>query len=283
MARNFGYALYMVPILDTFVDLNLIATHEAAGTGLAVGGFIDRTTLMAPNAAVTQYGTGLSETFGITLNQRTLAVSNAALATNVATLTVPTGHPFTVDSRLVVANLPSPFASLNGTRIVTATTSTTVSFALTGTNITSATVNAGTATGGGDLKLDGTDNPVRLLGIQSGPPASETSEETEAYWDDIAQGFEQPEAVSKSSNMEIAGKIDHNATSYKLLRYCEKGNVSQGLMAKIALIGPRGFNEVHFGFGRFNNFTPDNSAGATAKFTSQFKFFGAYGLNLHNV
>jgi len=283
MARNFGYALYMVPILDTFVDLNLIATHEAAGTGLAVGGFIDRTTLMAPNAAVTQYGTGLSETFGITLNQRTLAVSNAALATNVATLTVPTGHPFTVDSRLVVANLPSPFASLNGTRIVTATTSTTVSFALTGTNITSATVNAGTATGGGDLKLDGTDNPVRLLGIQSGPPVSETSEETEAYWDDIAQGFEQPEAVSKSSNMEIAGKIDHNATSYKLLRYCEKGNVSQGLMAKIALIGPRGFNEVHFGFGRFNNFTPDNSAGATAKFTSQFKFFGAYGLNLHNV
>ena len=283
MARNFGYALYMVPILDTFVDLNLIATHEAAGTGLAVGGFIDRTTLMAPNAAVTQYGTGLSETFGITLNQRTLAVSNAALATNVATLTVPTGHPFTVDSRLVVANLPSPFASLNGTRIVTATTSTTVSFALTGTNITSATVNAGTATGGVDLKLDGTDNPVRLLGIQSGPPVSETSEETEAYWDDIAQGFEQPEVVSKSSNMEIAGKIDHNATSYKLLRYCEKGNVSQGLMAKIALIGPRGFNEVHFGFGRFNNFTPDNSAGATAKFTSQFKFFGAYGLNLHNV
>ena len=283
MARNFGYALYLVPILDTFVDLNLIATHEAAGTGLAVGGFIDRTTLMAPNAAVTQYGTGLSETFGITLNQRTLAVSNAALATNVATLTVPTGHPFTVDSRLVVANLPSPFASLNGTRIVTATTSTTVSFALTGTNITSATVNAGTATGGVDLKLDGTDNPVRLLGIQSGPPVSETSEETEAYWDDIAQGFEQPEVVSKSSNMEIAGKIDHNATSYKLLRYCEKGNVSQGLMAKIALIGPRGFNEVHFGFGRFNNFTPDNSAGATAKFTSQFKFFGAYGLNLHNV
>ena len=283
MARNFGYALYMVPILDTFVDLNLIATHEAAGTGLAVGGFIDRTTLMAPNAAVTQYGTGLSETFGITLNQRTLAVSNAALATNVATLTVPTGHPFTVDSRLVVANLPSPFASLNGTRIVTATTSTTVSFALTGTNITSATVNAGTATGGVDLKLDGTDNPVRLLGIQSGPPVSETSEETEPYWDDIAQGFEQPEVVSKSSNMEIAGKIDHNATSYKLLRYCEKGNVSQGMMAKIALIGPRGFNEVHFGFGRFNNFTPDNSAGTTAKFTSQFKFFGAYGLNLHNV
>ena len=283
MARNFGYALYLVPILDTFVDLNLIATHEAAGTGLAVGGFIDRTTLMAPNAAVTQYGTGLGEKFGITLNQRTLAVSNAALATNVATLTVPTGHPFTVGSRLVVANLPSPFASLNGTRIVTATTSTTVSFALTGTNITSATVNAGTATGGVDLKLDGTDNPVRLLGIQSGPPVSETSEETEPYWDDIAQGFEQPEVVSKSSNMEIAGKIDHNATSYKLLRYCEKGNVSQGLMAKIALIGPRGFNEVHFGFGRFNNFTPDNSAGATAKFTSQFKFFGAYGLNLHNV
>jgi hypothetical protein len=283
MARNFGYALYMVPILDTYVDLSLISTHEAAGTGLGVGGFIDRTTLMAANAAVTQYGTGLGETFGITLNQKTLAISNAALATNIATLTVPTGHPFAVGSRLVVAGLLSPFTSLNGTRIVTAITSTTVSFALAGTNITAATVSAGTATGGGDLKLDGTDNPVRLLGIQSGPPTSETSEESEAYWDDIAQGFEQPEAVSKSASMEIAGKIDFNATSYKLLRLCEKGNVSQGLMAKIALIGPRGFNEVHFGFGRFNNFTPDNSAGATAKFTSELKFYGAFGLNLHNV
>lgn len=283
MARNTGFGLYIVPILDTHVDLTEIAVNEAAGTGLAVGGFIDRTTLMPASTSVTQFGTGLGETYGITLGQQTLAISNAALATDVATLTVPTGHPFTVGSRLVVAALPSPFASLNGTRTVTATTSTTVSFALTGANITSASVAAGTATGGNDLNLDGTDPPVRLLGIQSGPPTSDVSEESEVYWDDTAQGFEQPEVTSKSASMDIAGKIDFNATSYKLIRLLEKGTVSQGLMAKLALIGPRGYNETIFGFGRFNNFTPDNTAGATAKFQSTFKFYGAYGLALHNA
>jgi hypothetical protein len=282
MARNFGYALYFVPMLDSFVDLAEIATHEAAGTGLGVGGFIDRTTLMDPAASVTQYGTGMGETYGITLNQETHPISNAALADNVATLTVPTGHPYTVGSRLVVANLPAPFAALNGTRTVTATTATTVSFALTGSNITSASVIAGTATGGQDLALDGSDNPVRVLGIQSGPPTSETSEESEVYWDDTAMGFEQAEVISKSAEMEIAGKIDFNSTAYKLMRLCEKGNVSHGLMAKMALIGPRGYNETIFSFGRFNNYSPDNAAGATAKFTSTFRMFGAYGLNLHN-
>lgn len=283
MARNFGYAFYLVPLLDTYVDLNQIATHEAAGTGLAVGGFIDRTTLMPASTSVTQFGTGLGETYGITLGQQTLTISNAALATNVATLTVPTGHPFTVGSRLVVAGLPSPFTSLNGTHTVTATTSTTVSFALTGTNITSAGVASGTATGGNDLKLDGSDPPVRLLGIQSGPPTSDVSEESEVYWDDTAMGFEQPEVTSKSASMDISGKIDFNATSYKLIRLLEKGSVAQGLMAKIALIGPRGYTETYFAYARLNSFTPDNAAGATAKFQSTLKIFGAYGLNLHNA
>lgn len=282
MARNFGYALYFVPLLDTYVDLDDIAFHETAGTGIGVGGFIDRTTLLPASTTVTQFGTGLGETYGISLGAKTMAITNAALASNLATLTVATGHAFVVGSKVVVKDLPSPFTSLNGTYTVTATTSTTVAYAKVGTNITSAVVAAGTATGGADLKLDGTDNPVRLLGIQSGPPTSETSEESETYWDDVAQGFEIPEVVSKSASMEIAGKIDFNSTAYKLMRLCEKGNVSQGLMAKMALIGPRGYNETIFSFGRFNSYTPDNSAGATAKFTSEFRIYGAYGLNLHN-
>jgi hypothetical protein len=283
MARNQGYGLYFTPILDSFVDLNQIAIHEAAGTGIGVGGFIDRTTLLPASTTVTQFGTGMGETYGISLGAKTMTVTNAALASNVATLTVATGHAFVVGSKVVVKDLPSPFTSLNGTYTVTATTSTTVAYAKVGTNIASAVVAAGTATGGADLKLDGTDNPVRLLGIQSGPPTSETSEESEAYWDDVAQGFEIPEVVSKSASMEIAGKIDFNSTAYKVMRLCEKGNVSQGLMAKMALIGPRGYNEVTFAFGRFNTYTPDNAAGTAAKFSSEFKMYGAYGLNLHNV
>lgn len=282
MARNYGYALYFTPVLKQFVDLANIATAEAAGTGLAVGGFIDRTTLLPASAKVTQYGTGFGENYGITLNEASYAISNAALASNVATITVPTGHGVTVGSRVVVASLPSPFTSLNGTFTVTAVTSTTISYARTGANITSASVGAGTALGGRDLKLDGTENPVRLLGIQSGPPTSDTSTESEVYWDDTSQGFEQPEAVSKTASLTIAGKIDFNATSYKLLRLLEKGNVSQDLMAKLALIGPRGYTETYFAYGSFDTFTPENAAGATAKFTTDFNIYGAYGLNLHN-
>jgi hypothetical protein len=282
MARNYGYALYFVPMLDTFVDLEEIATHEAGGTGLAASGFIDRTTLLPASAKVDQFGTGLGETFGITLNKATYTVTNAELASNVGILTIGT-HEIAIGSRIVVASLPSPFTSLNGTYTVTAKTSTTVSFAKTGTNITSAAVVAGTVVGGTDLKLDGTDAPVRVLGVQSGPPSSDTSEESEVYWDDTAQGFEQAEAVSKSASMDINGKIDYNSTAYKLLRICEKGNVAQGLMAKLALIGPRGYTETVFGYGRFNSFSPDNAAGATAKFSTTWKFYGAYGLVMHNA
>jgi hypothetical protein len=273
----------LVPLLDTYVDIEDISTHENAGTGLAVGGFIDRTTLLPAQAKVTQYGTGLGETYGITLDEAIYPVTNAALASNVATLTIASGHGITVGSRLVVAGLLTPFTSLNGTYTVTAVTATTVSYAKTGANITSASVSAGTATGGRDLKLDGTENPIRLLGIQSAPPTSDTSEESETYWDDASQGFEIPEVTSKSASMDIAGKIDFNSTAYKIMRLLEKGNVAQGLMGKIALIGPRGYNETVFGFGRFNSYNPDNSAGASAKFTASWKFYGAYGLVLHNA
>ena len=282
MARNHGYAVYMTPILDTHVDLEEIALHEAAGTGLAVGGFIDRTTLLPASANVSQYGTGLGETYGLTIGSLTYSITNAALASNVATLTIGT-HGITEGSRLVVAGLPSPFASLNGTHVVTGIAANTVSFAKTGSDIASAAVVAGTATGGQDLKLDGTDPPVRLLGLKSGPPTSSTGEESESYWDDTSQGFEMSEATSKSASIDFSGKIDFNSTAYKLIRLLEKGNVSQGLMAKLALIGPRGYTETYFAFGRFNSFTPDNSAGKTASFQTSYKVYGSYGLVLHNA
>ena len=54
-------------------------------------------------------------------------------------------------------------------------------------------------------------------------------------------------------------------------------------MAKIARIGPTGFNEVIFGYGRFDGFQEANDAGTVVKWSSDFTFYGPHGLNLHRA
>lgn len=71
------------------------------------------------------------------------AVTNKALTSNVATLTVP-GHGFTVSESVVIAGVDATF---NGTVTLTAVTSTTISYAVTHANVTSTASTGGTATG----------------------------------------------------------------------------------------------------------------------------------------
>lgn len=66
-------------------------------------------------------------------------VSNSVLSSYVATLTVPSGHPFTIGSSIAVSGVGSPY---DGTYTVTAVTSTSVSYAKAGQqNVSSAIVN----------------------------------------------------------------------------------------------------------------------------------------------
>lgn len=63
------------------------------------------------------------------------SVTNKALTSNVATLTVGSGHGFTVGQTISVTGVDSTF---NGTFVITATASTTISYALVATNVVSA-------------------------------------------------------------------------------------------------------------------------------------------------
>lgn len=281
MARAFGYKVYIQPILADHIDLAQIALHREARTALAVGGFIDPTTLQDNNAEVTPHGLGLDEDFYITIGEATKTVTNAALASNVATLTVGTGHGFTVGNRVVVTDLPSPFASLNGTYVISAQDATTISYAKVGSNITSASVAAGTAASGADLKLDGTDKPFRILGLESGPFSSDTDTEEDPGWDDETQGFKTGEAVAKTGSMSFTGKAIFTDSAYKIMRLCEGDSVSQGLYAKIVKVGPKGYNQAVFGYGRFDGYEDDDDAGAIVKWSSDFNFYGPAGLQLH--
>ena len=90
----------------------------------------------------------------------TNAITNAALASNKATLTFAAAHNITVGKSIEVKDLPAPFSSLNGTFSVTEVTTSspfTLSYALTGTNIASAAVSNGVVSAS-LLLLDGNEN-----------------------------------------------------------------------------------------------------------------------------
>ncbi len=280
MARGYGFRTYIQPILPEFIDLAQITTHQEARTALAVGGFMDITTLAAQSAVIRERGLATGQSYYLTLNETATPITNAALASNVATLTIGT-HTRLVGQRVAVRDLPAPFAALNGNFVISAVASTTISYAFTGANITSASVAAGTANMGTDLKLDGTDPPFRLLGIEDGPFTSATETEEAPTWDDEALGFVRSEPTSKSGSIAFSGISSYTNSSYNMMLLCEAGNVSRSLYAKIARVGPAGFNETRFGFGRFDNIDESNAAGTIVKWSSTFGFDGPVGLVRH--
>lgn len=89
--------------------------------------------------------------------RRALTVTNKALTANVATLTLSAAHTVPVGASVTVALSPSD-AVFDGTFIVTAVTSNTISYAKTNANVTS-TASGGTATcgWGWDFWLDASD------------------------------------------------------------------------------------------------------------------------------
>lgn len=267
-------------ILPQNIDLAQIATFQEARNAIGVGGFMDISTLIAQNAVITERGLGVAQSYYLTVNETSVNITNAALASNVATLTIGT-HTRTVGTRVSVSGLPAPFTSLNGNFVISAVAATTISYAFTGANITSATVAAGTARMGTDLKLDGTDPPFRLLGIEDGPFTSSTETEEAPTWDDEALGFVRSEATSKSGSMAFSGISNYTSASYNAMLLAEAGNVSRSLYAKLARIGPAGFNETRFGFGRFDNIDESNAAGTIVKWSSTFGFDGPIGLVRH--
>jgi hypothetical protein len=284
MARAFGYRVYGQLLKPSFVDAAIaaVAAAEASRNVTGVGGFMDISTLVSAAATVDQGGLGVGEIYNITLNRATRTVTNAALASNVATLTIGT-HNVTVGARIVVADLPSPFVSLNGTYTVTAIAATTVSYALTGSNITSASVAAGTVTGGEDLKMDGTDKPFRILGLQSVGFSSDTSSDQDETMDDESGGYVRAEPASKNGSLDLAGKANLYDSAYKLMRLAEKRNVADGIMAKIVRVGPRGIDEYQFGVGFFSGIESPADAGTTVKWSSTFEFDSAPGLVFANA
>jgi hypothetical protein len=269
-SQAYGYNFYFQPILKTalsFASLNL--------GGLGAGKFIDITTLASNDAKVTKVGTGTTLGIGLGTNK---ATTKAALASNVVTLTFAAAHGFTVGQSIVVTGFVAPFAGINGRYAVKAVTTSspfTLTYDLTGDNIAEASVVGSVLPA---LKLDGTDAPIRLLGLTNAAPQEGEGEETVITYDDEAKSFDTSIATSKNFSWTIEGVTDHNDAAYRLLRFAAKETVREGIMIKYARRGPVNQTETTYGYGRITGFNETPPAGGIVKWSSGIKAYGPYEL-----
>jgi len=270
--QAYGFRFYFTPMKSASVDL----TQVALG-GLGTGKFIDPSTLQSSTATVITAGTG--DTFALGVG--TKAVTNAALASNVVTLTFAAAHGITVGKRIAVKDLPAPFTSLNGSFVVASVTTSspfTLTYALTGTNVTSAAVTAGVASP--SLLLDGTDAPFRLLGLSNLQPSNSTNKESVIIYDDEAGSYDTPIPTSRTKDWSLEGAMNYSDTAWRAMRFCEEFNVTEKLMVKYAVIGPNNGRQVEYGFGFFENYQPQQAAGTVIKFQVALAGYGKVGLDL---
>lgn len=130
-----------------------------------------------------------------------------------------------------------------------------------------------------DLALDGSDDPLRLMGLTSATLSTDTNSETTQTYDDDTEGFQVSIATSKSATIDLAGNANFTDAGYKLMRLIERNSVSKSLMAKLARIGPVGSTETVYGFGRFTGFSESNDAGSIVSWSCQFEFYGPYAID----
>lgn len=272
-SQAYGYKFFFQVIKKGSLDLATLLPSA----GLGAGKFIDNTTLLSNSSLVFPTGTG--STFKL-LAGTAKVVTKAAIASNVVTLTFGSAHGIANGSVIGVQDLPAPFTAANGIRTVTAVTTSapfTLSFALTASNQTEATVASGQVVGT-SLALDGTDNPIRLLGLTNCAPSESEGEETVVTYDDEAKSFDTSVATSKSMSWSLEGVTDHNDAAYKLMRVAAKESVREGLMIKYARLGPVGFNETSYGYGRFTGFEESPQAGSIVKYSTTVRAYGPYEL-----
>ena len=270
--QAYGFRFYFVPMKSASVDL----TQVALG-GLGAGKFIDNTTIQSSSATVITAGTG--DIFALGVGAKT--VTNAALATNVVTLTFAAAHGITVGKRIAVKDLPAPFTSLNGSFVVASVTTSspfTLTYALTGTTIASAAVAAGSVAPA--LLLDGTDAPFRLLGLSNIQPSNSTKKESVIVYDDEAGSYDTPIATGRTKDWSLEGAMNYSDTAWRAMRFCEEYNVVEKLMVKYAVIGPNNGKQVEYGFGFFENYQPEQPAGGVIKFKVSLAGYGKVGLDL---
>jgi hypothetical protein len=264
---------FIVPMRLASVALE-DAAAAAANNGANLSAWLN--TANAISGAATVSTSGEASTFQLSVNGVVLTVSNAALAANVVTLTLNAAAGVLVGDRITVAALPSSFASCNGTFTVTGVTTAspfTVSYALTGANITSAAVAAGTVTTG-LYPLDGTGKPIQLLNVTGAPLSTQEQDEKVLTHDQVTRGASISIGINTDSSIAFKGMTVHKSVDHKIMEVIRQLGVAEKLAVKYLRVGPGGTTEKKLCYGRITSKQEEGDAGALVKYGASLMVLG---------
>jgi hypothetical protein len=262
-----GIELYVQPVRLEFIDFDLIVPNS----GFGVGKFMDGTTLTPQTNRVIAAGAG--DNYNI-FSGTPKAITKAAVATGTATLTFAAAHGITVGGTIIVRDLPAPFTALNGVAVVTAATTSapfTLAFTTTAATIAEATVTAGTAMSGA-LKLDGTDPPFRLQGLNNCSEQRGANEETTTLYDSSNLGFSQGLTVSQSVTWSVAGMVNYSDPAYWVIYYHSLSLSDQQILLKYVRINKKGI--AKYGYGKISEWNEPAEAATLVKYNNNLVGYG---------
>lgn len=267
-AAALDIAHYIVPMRMASIIQEDAAT-AAASNGAQLSTWLNAANAISGPATVTASGAG--STFEILINSATRTITNVALASNVVTVTTSAAHGLATGDRAKVAATTA--AAVNGTfTVATAPSTTTFTYALTASNITSA-VDTGTVTTG-VYNLDGTGKPIQLLNVTGAPLSTQTNDESVITHDQVTRGSTISIGITDTHSIAFKGMTVHKAVDHKIMELLRERSVAERLAVKYLRVGPGGTVEKKLCYGRISSKQEEGDAGALVKYGASLNVLG---------
>jgi len=266
-AAQLDYQHYVVPLRMSAITLEDAVT-AAANQGALLSTWLDTSQALSGIGLISASGEG--STFEILAGTGAKTVTNAALASNVVTLTLSTAPGVSVGGKIYVSTLSNAaFAAVDDATFTVTAVSTTapfsVSFAFTGSNIASAAC-GGSVTPVSAYALDGTAKPIQLLNITGSPLSNNTNDESVITHDQVTRGSAISFGINNARSAAFKGMTVHKAIDHKFLQILDTFGVSEKLAVKYLRVGPGGTTEKKLCYARVGSVQEEGDAGALAKY-----------------
>lgn len=249
---------YIVPMRMSSIVLEDAAT-AAANNGANLSAWLNTANAISGIKPVTFE----EDPFVFYIDSKTLTISNVALASNVVTITTSAAHGLAIGDNVKVTATTN--TAVNGTFAVKAApTTTTFTYDLLGTNITSGADTGSVKTG--VYPLNGTGKPIQLLNVTGSPLSGQSNDESVITHDAETRGSTVTVGVSTTATAAYKGMTVHKSVDHKVLELLGTYSVSESLGFKWLRVGPAGTTEKKLCYGRLSSLAEEGDAGALAKY-----------------
>jgi len=163
--------------------------------------------------------------------------------------------------------------TVNGTfTVATAPTTTTFTYALNGSNITSGADTGSVTTG--VYPLDGTGKPIQLLNVTGAPLQTQTNDESVITHDQVTRGSAISIGINDTHSFGFKGMTVHKAVDHKILEILRQFSVAEKLAVKYLRVGPGGTTEKKLCYARISSKQEEGDAGALSKYGATMNVLG---------